>query len=273
MADETTYSISELAAAAGVTARTIRYYAAEGLLPAPELRGKYAVYRAEHLERLRLIAQLKAAYLPLSAIKEQLDQLGPGQQPDALILPQRLAETSGSAAEYIAAALAGRLPTPQVPDLPRLQTPGAPPPAPPAEEAARADRAAEEAAEEQQIDRRVATPLPLGRAELLPPPAPAAPSAAPPPAPASAPQRAEPAPASARSRAGSLLSRLVPRRERAAPEAEQPAAQAADTQEEERWSRVVLAPGVELHIREPAPHALRERLARLIEQARNLLNQ
>ncbi|HEU4322843.1 MAG TPA: MerR family transcriptional regulator [Roseiflexaceae bacterium] len=272
MADETTYSISELAAAAGVTTRTIRYYAAEGLLPAPELRGKYAVYRAEHLERLRLIAQLKAAYLPLSAIKEQLDQLGPDQLREALIVPQRLAETSGSAAEYIANALTGRLPTPQAPGQSRLQAPGAPPLVPPAEAIAGADRSAEEAAAEEQIDRRIAAPLSLGRAELLPPPAPAAPPA-PPVSPAPAPQQAAPAPASVRSRAGSLLSRLVPRRERPAPEAEQPEASAVGMAEEERWSRVVLAPGVELHIREPAPPALRERLARLIEQARNLLHQ
>ncbi|GAB4193827.1 MAG: hypothetical protein OHK0022_09160 [Roseiflexaceae bacterium] len=270
MADETTYSIGELAAAAGVTPRTIRYYAAEGLLPAPEMRGKYAVYRTEHLERLRLIAQLKAAYLPLSAIKEQLDQLDPARPHEALILPQRLAETSGSAAEYIANALAGRLPPPQAPGQPRLQAPGAPGPAPLAEEAAKVAYPSE--TEEEQSERRSAAPLPLGRAELLPPPAPAPPPAAAPVAPAAqAPQRVDPPPA--RSRAGSLLSRLVPRRERAVPEAVQPAPSTADSPAEERWSRVRLAPGVELHIREPVPPALRERLARLIEQARNLLNE
>lgn len=70
------YLIGELAELAGVTPRTIRYYTAEGLLPPPATRGKYARYDDTHLRRLRLIGQLKADYLPLSAIRERLDRLG-----------------------------------------------------------------------------------------------------------------------------------------------------------------------------------------------------
>lgn len=77
MADEERYSIGELARLAGVTPRTIRYYTGEGLLAPPEARGRYASYSGAHLRRLRAIAELKAAYLPLSAIRERL--AGPGQ--------------------------------------------------------------------------------------------------------------------------------------------------------------------------------------------------
>ena len=69
------YWISELAALAGVSARTIRYYIQEGLLPQPEIRGKYAVFTDEYMHRLRLIKVLKDAYLPLNRIKELLTAL------------------------------------------------------------------------------------------------------------------------------------------------------------------------------------------------------
>ena len=36
MTEEFSYTIGELAEAAGVTPRTVRYYTAEGLLPAPK---------------------------------------------------------------------------------------------------------------------------------------------------------------------------------------------------------------------------------------------
>jgi len=79
MAEERTgrslYTIGELAQAAGVTPRTIRFYAAEGLLPTPEARGKYALYSPEHLDRLRLIGRLKEAFLPLGAIRAQMEKL------------------------------------------------------------------------------------------------------------------------------------------------------------------------------------------------------
>jgi len=84
-ADQGRYTLAELAAASGVSPRTIRYYTAEGLLPPPSERGRYAIYSDEHLRRLQLIDRLKAAYLPLAAIREQLaapanTQAPPGQQ-------------------------------------------------------------------------------------------------------------------------------------------------------------------------------------------------
>src|SRR5438270_5009726 len=70
-----TYTISELADAAGTTPRTVRFYTAEGLLPPPDARGRYALYSNEHLDRLRLIDRLKEAHQPLNAIRERLSQL------------------------------------------------------------------------------------------------------------------------------------------------------------------------------------------------------
>lgn len=70
------YLIGELAELAAVTPRTIRYYTAEGLLPPPETRGKYARYGPEHLGRLRMIARMKEDYLPLGEIRRRLESWG-----------------------------------------------------------------------------------------------------------------------------------------------------------------------------------------------------
>lgn len=67
--------ISELAERTGVSTRTIRYYITEGLLPQPEIQGKYAVFNEDYLIRLELIKYLKDAYLPLREIKLKLDSL------------------------------------------------------------------------------------------------------------------------------------------------------------------------------------------------------
>lgn len=69
------YTIEELGDATGITPRTIRYYTTEGILPPPESRGRYALYANEHLHRLQLIVRLKNAFLPLHAIKEQMEGL------------------------------------------------------------------------------------------------------------------------------------------------------------------------------------------------------
>ncbi len=75
MSEEKTYTIGQLAQAAKVTTRTIRYYVAEELLPAPEGAGRAATYRDEHLARLELIKILKEEYLPLQEIRTLLSGL------------------------------------------------------------------------------------------------------------------------------------------------------------------------------------------------------
>lgn len=67
--------ISELAERTGVSTRTIRYYIEEGLLPQPEIQGKYAIFNEDYLIRLKLIKYLKDAYLPLREIKRKLENL------------------------------------------------------------------------------------------------------------------------------------------------------------------------------------------------------
>ncbi len=71
--------IHELAERAGVSVRTIRYYIAEGLLPAPTTRGRYAYYSQEYLDLIELIRRLKEAYLPLREIRSLVLSLPPNK--------------------------------------------------------------------------------------------------------------------------------------------------------------------------------------------------
>ena len=72
--DAPVYTIDELAAATGVPSRTVRHYQWVGALPPPARKGRIALYREEHLQRLRLIAQLQDRGLHLRAIRDALRQ-------------------------------------------------------------------------------------------------------------------------------------------------------------------------------------------------------
>jgi len=71
--DEEQFLIHELADQLGVSTRTIRYYIAEGLLPAPTNRGRYSYYHIEYLDRIRLIKALQTDFLPLREIRLVMD--------------------------------------------------------------------------------------------------------------------------------------------------------------------------------------------------------
>ncbi len=71
---ETSYKLDELAAAAGVSPRTVRYYVQRGLLPAPAFRGRDTAYSGEHLLRLKAIRKLQESFLPLDAIQAELER-------------------------------------------------------------------------------------------------------------------------------------------------------------------------------------------------------
>ncbi len=73
--DDDRYTVDEVAAAAGLTVRTLRFYATKGLLPAPELRGRVGFYDHAHLARLRLIHDLQEAGFTLSAIERFLARM------------------------------------------------------------------------------------------------------------------------------------------------------------------------------------------------------
>jgi len=67
--------MGELAEASGVPAPTIKHYLREGLLPEPVKTSRnMAYYSPEFVDRLQLIKQLQARFLPLKAIKAMLDE-------------------------------------------------------------------------------------------------------------------------------------------------------------------------------------------------------
>ena len=70
MTTEDSFSIDELARAAGMTPRNVRAYRTKGLLPPPVRAGRVSQYRSVHLRRLRDIRELREAGLPLKLIIE-----------------------------------------------------------------------------------------------------------------------------------------------------------------------------------------------------------
>ncbi|MFI6370531.1 MerR family transcriptional regulator [Streptomyces sp. NPDC050546] len=76
--EEPTLTIDELAARAGVTVRTVRFYGTKGLLPPPVLGPRrVGHYGREHLARLALIEELRQQGMTLAGIERYLRQLPP----------------------------------------------------------------------------------------------------------------------------------------------------------------------------------------------------
>lgn len=88
--------IGEVAAATGVSAKTLRYYEAEGLLHAPaRTPSGYRDYRPEVVDRVGFIRQAKAAGLTIRQIRQVLAVRDGGEAPCrhvAELVDQRLAE-------------------------------------------------------------------------------------------------------------------------------------------------------------------------------------
>ncbi|MGI8678156.1 MAG: MerR family transcriptional regulator [Jatrophihabitans sp.] len=68
-------TVDELAARTGMTVRTVRFYASEGLLPPPERRGRIAYYDARHRMRLELIRTLQEHGYTLAAVERVLARI------------------------------------------------------------------------------------------------------------------------------------------------------------------------------------------------------
>jgi DNA-binding transcriptional MerR regulator len=66
------WTIGELVEQTGVPARTVRYYQSIGLLAKPQRVGKEAVYGKAHIDRLKLIATMRARGMKLGAISDVL---------------------------------------------------------------------------------------------------------------------------------------------------------------------------------------------------------
>jgi DNA-binding transcriptional MerR regulator len=88
-------TVDELAAATGMTVRTVRYYAGLGLIPPPERRGRLAFYSDVHVARLKLVRALQDHGLSLTSIEEYLARLPADSDADELAV-QRLALSTWS---------------------------------------------------------------------------------------------------------------------------------------------------------------------------------
>jgi DNA-binding transcriptional MerR regulator len=74
--EEPTLTVDELAARAGVTVRTVRFYSTRGLLPPPAIGPRrVGHYGPGHLSRLALIEELQHQGMTLAAIERYLEQL------------------------------------------------------------------------------------------------------------------------------------------------------------------------------------------------------
>ena len=114
------YSINDLSRLTGLNVRTIRYYLAQGLIPASGESGPGAHYGQGHLDRLRLIKRLQTQYLPNAEIRRRLAPLSDqevagllAEQGDASIEPDR-----GSALDYIRNLLGTPAPAARAPAAP-----------------------------------------------------------------------------------------------------------------------------------------------------------
>jgi DNA-binding transcriptional MerR regulator len=112
------YRVDELAARAGTSVDTVRFYQSRGLLPAPERDGRIAWYSDDHLALLRRIRALKDNGFTLGSIKRMLDgdldvadealasalaEPAPGDGAGELLTLDRLAELTGVSPALLAA--------------------------------------------------------------------------------------------------------------------------------------------------------------------------
>ena len=79
-------SIDELAVRTGLTVRTIRFYASQGLLPPPVRRGRLAYYSAPHRMRLEFIRELQDYGYTLAAVERVLARIPAEAAPGDLAL-------------------------------------------------------------------------------------------------------------------------------------------------------------------------------------------
>lgn len=81
------YTLDQLADASGEKARTIRSWIGEGLLPPALGGGRNSYYGQLHMDRLLFIVRLRektGTRLPLAVVKDTLDRLYDGNDPDVV---------------------------------------------------------------------------------------------------------------------------------------------------------------------------------------------
>ncbi|MGV9451982.1 MerR family transcriptional regulator [Streptomyces sp. NPDC003635] len=86
-AEQPTLTIDELAARAGVTVRTVRFYGTKGLLPPPVIGPRrVGHYGRDHLARLALIEELQQQGMTLAAIERYMQRLPSGLSTEDLAI-------------------------------------------------------------------------------------------------------------------------------------------------------------------------------------------
>jgi DNA-binding transcriptional MerR regulator len=84
--DATELTVDQLAVRAGVSVRTVRFYAGKRLLPPPRLVGRTGYYGSAHLARLTLIRDLTEAGYTLAAVEAFLRDLPADADAEAVTL-------------------------------------------------------------------------------------------------------------------------------------------------------------------------------------------
>jgi DNA-binding transcriptional MerR regulator len=236
--------LKELAARGGVTARTIHFYIAQGLLPPAGQPGPGARYSEAHLARLILIRRLQREHLPLAEIRNRLKSLDDGAvlelastvraepvvartDPEAETAP---ASRHTSALDYIRGVL-GQSPNrgEKGPARPASSAPPASPASPASPDSRFLLRSLDALRLEGSQARRA---------------------------------WAEPSAEQPTSRGTSGLQ----------PGSEE-ARGAAPAIERSQWDRIILSPDIELHIRRPLTRDQNKRVERLVQTAREILTE
>jgi DNA-binding transcriptional MerR regulator len=281
------YSIADLARLTGLNVRTIRYYIAQGLIPASGESGPGAHYGNGHLDRLILTRRLQQQHLPLAEIRTRLASLSDADVTSLVAAPEDANEPEPtSALEYVRGLLgqAEGLPVahPAAPPSPTFAGPA--PAAPPAHGIeppprfvkrsgihARSAPIAEPHASPD--DERVL-------ASLVEPPPFAEEQVAVSEVPARLPRSRYEASAVAMPRMRDAPEASVASGRRTTPPpvrrdaaAGTPRERDAATPERSQWERHGLGPNIELHVRRPLSRVEQRRVERLITIARQVLKE
>lgn len=105
-----TFDLADLCDQAGVTARTVRYYIQQGLLPQPGAGREARKYGPAYLNRLRLIRQLQREHLPLAEIRQRLTGLSDADVEAASAPHSPTSAAAPSARDYLDQVLGPRAP-------------------------------------------------------------------------------------------------------------------------------------------------------------------
>ncbi|MEW2359165.1 MerR family transcriptional regulator [Spirillospora sp. NPDC029432] len=90
------YRIGELARAAGIPVRTLRYYQERKLLPPPRRAGRIGLFSEDHLARLRMIGNLLERGHTLEGIRELLSAWEQGHDIEAVLGVEKAVTTPWS---------------------------------------------------------------------------------------------------------------------------------------------------------------------------------